>query len=241
VTCWTCHTARPPASVSTVTCADCHDALVGGADWTVTCYGCHGSRESAAPPKDILGNTSTTAIGVGAHQKHVRTGTMAVYDCTYCHEKPADVFAPTHLNGQVLVTGYTGTDPTALAAIGNPTWDRTAQTCATAYCHGNYSGTFTYFFQGGDGTLEEKTVTYAGTPAQPVWTSGAAPCGSCHAVPPPAAASGLWHGNHRGGTACDLCHPDVNAAGTAITNLARHADGVLDVAPRWSSPCFVCH
>ena len=258
--CLSCHAAKAPAVVSAITCASCHDALVGGADWTVTCYGCHGSPDSAAPPKDVLGNTETTAVGVGAHQKHVRTGTMAAYDCSYCHEKPADVFALTHLNGQILVTGYTGTDPVALAAIGNPTWERTAQTCATAYCHGNYSGTFTYFFPGGDGTLQEKTVAYAGTPAQPAWTSGSAPCGSCHAVPP---QNGIWHTNHIGG--CNLCHEDAlgiagsttdpprinpasNCGGTSPNTgtqpcRAFHANGAIDddTGRKWTVLCYDCH
>ena len=68
---------------------------------------------SSAPPRDVHGNTATTAIGVGAHRSHVEapSGIAQRYDCSVCHEKPGVVFSPGHLDGATTVTGYTGTDP----------------------------------------------------------------------------------------------------------------------------------
>ncbi len=46
---------------------------------------------------------------------------------------------------------------------------------------------------------------------------------------------------HGGGTNCDLCHPDANADGTALTDPAKHVNGVVDVAAEYKASCFNCH
>ncbi len=161
-TCFQCHSAKEPSTNGIRTCASCHDALAGG-DWTTSCIGCHGSGTSSAPPKDVHGNTATTAIGVGAHRSHVEatSGIAQRYDCSVCHQKPSVVFSPGHLDGSTTVTGYTGTDP-SLQFIGDPGWNRTSATCSTSWCHGGYSGTYTYYRDDGSGTLVQVDFAYAG-------------------------------------------------------------------------------
>jgi len=213
--CWRCHAAREPALVAGVTCASCHDALSGGGDWTTTCNTCHGSAVNAAPPRDLKGNTVTTARGVGAHQEHVTAarGMAAPLDCTFCHRKPASVLAAGHLDGQVTVTGYTGADPIWVAAGKDPGWSETTGGCATSYCHGA--------FPGGNASNAPTWTRVDGTQAA---------CGTCHALPPPAphpavpASAGV----------CNACHPStVDSAGQIIPASAggKHLDGVVQGFP----------
>ncbi|MGA8892722.1 MAG: CxxxxCH/CxxCH domain-containing protein [Anaeromyxobacteraceae bacterium] len=243
-TCFRCHSAKDPSTNGIRTCASCHDALAGGSDWTTSCLGCHGSGNVSAPPRDVHGNYATTAIGVGAHRPHVEATSRIArrYDCDTCHMKPAVVFAPGHLDGATTVTGYTGTDA-RYQFVKDPGWNRSTATCATTWCHGGYTGTFTYFRDDGSGTLEQVSVNYAGRAARPVWTAvddTQDRCGSCHGAPP---GNGTWHNPLHGGVygACDLCHPGVSPDGTAFLDASQHVNGVVDVTPAWSSACFNCH
>ncbi len=131
--CSSCHGAPPP-SHARARCAECHPGggqhLNGTMDIGVGapgCSGCHGAPGSAAPPRDLDGDTLTTALGVGAHQAHL-TGAhrlAAPIACVTCHLVPATVTAVGHLDSE---------DPAeVVAALG---WDRSTATCATAWCHG---------------------------------------------------------------------------------------------------------
>ena len=243
--CLGCHAAKEPARVSAVTCASCHDALAGGGDWTTSCIGCHGSSTSPAPPRDVQGNVATTAIGVGAHRSHVdgATGIAQKYDCTACHEKPAQVFAPGHLDGTTKVTGYTGTDP-GLQSVKDPGWNRASATCATSWCHGSYGGTYTYFADDGSGTQVQVDFAYAGKPATPGgrrWTGPRPP--AAPATGPRRRRAGTGTAARTGDplTACDICHPGVRGDAAGFTDPSRHVNGVVDVTPAWASRCFTCH
>jgi len=241
--CFRCHAAKEPSSNGIRTCASCHDALAGGGDWTTSCLGCHGSSTTSAPPKDVHGNSATTAIGVGAHRSHVEAthGLARAYDCDACHVKPPLVFSPGHLDGATLVSGYTGSDP-ALQFIADPGWNRTTITCSTSWCHGGYRGTFTYWFDDGSGTQVQIDFAYAGKAARPTWTKvdgTQAACGTCHGAPP---RGSVWHsGLHGGGNGCDLCHPGTKRDGTGFTDSSRHVNGLVDVEPTWGTSCFSCH
>jgi predicted CxxxxCH...CXXCH cytochrome family protein len=132
--CGSCH-GLPPANHGddTYPCATCHPADAPHVDGIVetkaasACVGCHGSAASPAPPTDLAGDTSTTAIGVGAHQAHLQgphrlRGPVA---CATCHQVPTDVFDAGHIDS--------GPPAEVDASLG---WDRISQTCATASCHG---------------------------------------------------------------------------------------------------------
>ena len=63
-------------------------------------------------------------------------------------------------------------------------------------------------------------------------------CTSCHGIPP---ATGE-HGAHPGGDQCNLCHPNVNSAGTALTVRTLHANGIVNLLHgdgTWA--CDTCH
>jgi predicted CxxxxCH...CXXCH cytochrome family protein len=195
--CDRCH-AAPPPSHARGDCATCHPASAPHIDGAVQigrtpgCDGCHGTPASPAPPVDLAGNTATTALGVGAHQAHLeaRSRISAPIACATCHAVPADVTSPGHLDaGPAKV----------VAALG---WERTAQTCATAWCHG---------------------------PGRPTWTSsGQVSCGSCHGLPPADAA----HTPTMRLTDCASCHPGtVDAFGNILVTdqISEHINGVVDL------------
>ena len=179
-------------------CATCHPPSASHIDGVVDvgrtpgCSGCHGSASSPAPPVDLSGNQFTTALGVGAHQAHLQASSRisAPIPCTACHAVPALVDSPGHIDSPL---------PVVNASLG---WDRTARTCASAYCHGG---------------------------SRPVWTSsGAVSCGSCHGIPPADAS----HTPAMTLASCASCHPGtVDAFGNilVINQASKHINGVVDL------------
>jgi predicted CxxxxCH...CXXCH cytochrome family protein len=251
--CTVCHATAPGSSSGARSCDRCHTLPAGTASWTVNCVMCHGGAQNAtgAPPRATWGNTADP-LRVGAHTKHVGATLTAPIDCGTCHPKPADAFTSGHLGDGTADVIWGGR---AVMGGAQPAWDRGAGTCATTYCHGNYSGVFTYTDWDDNNAdcftadpppecVVTKTVNYVGNNASVGWGGGPMTCGSCHGNPP----SGYWHGPTHGSNAghreCQLCHPDAtgtNAGGGAVITLpGRHIDGTLDVTPRWGSGCG-CH
>ena len=115
--CSSCHGAPPPfPHPQSADCARCHSGtvLAGGGidlaggkhiDGTVQvdgggCTACHGTEGvNPAPPVGTRGETETSAIAVGAHQKHVRDGAIRkAFACSECHVSPSVAL---HANGVV--------------------------------------------------------------------------------------------------------------------------------------------
>ena len=143
---------------------------------------------------------------------------------------PADAVAPGHLDGPSATVTWGGI---AGASNAVPAWNRSTGTCASTYCHGGYSGSYAYYFWG------DAVAPYAGANATPKWTDPPMTCTSCHGNPP---NNANWHsGAHGGGNGCNLCHPHVNATGTAILNPALHINGIVEVQGAFKSSCFNCH
>ncbi len=234
--CTPCHGADLGGGPFGPACAQCH-----GATWRTSCTMCHGGTDNptGAPPRTTWGKAAD-AVRVGAHTAHLRGGSLSfAVACGDCHVVPADALAAGHVDGPTATVTFAGR---ATAGGASPSWSRAQATCAATYCHGNYSGTFTWEFAG-----ETKTFAYTGGNGNPLWTGGPMSCTSCHGNPP--AGSLLWHGLHAnnsfpGASDCQLCHPDAtgsNGQGTAITSTAQHVNGVVEVVPRWTSNCFNCH
>jgi len=221
--CGTCHGLPPPASSGHPQNTDCGGCHPGYTQTSVnvathvngqidvrgqTCTSCHGSGSQsasptsplyAAPPLDPLGNSATTAIGVGAHQSHVNAGALSgAVACTECHVVPTDLNG--HPTGTVNVTW--GTLATTGGAV--PAWDPGTATCSNTYCHG-------------------ATLNAGGTNQVPAWTTvdgTQAACGTCHGLPPPPSSG------HPVSTNCGTCHPGYTQASV---NVATHIDGTVEV------------
>ncbi len=220
-TCGSCHGVPPPPPHPADTkCASCHPTMeeggttfrdpashingvvdVVGAGATGGCTSCHGSGTSAAPPKDLLGNTVPTARGVGAHEAHLRPSTWhRALPCTSCHTVPTTASAPGHIDG----------DNTAELTFDtlNPAATYAAGTCSNLYCHGN-------------GRANTGTATWT--------TPGALACGACHSMNG-TGMSGR-HRLHIGeeNIRCSQCHADVVNANRNIINANLHVNGVHEV------------
>jgi predicted CxxxxCH...CXXCH cytochrome family protein len=236
--CGSCH-GLPPAShdVSSTNCSECHhlvtpppgkgpitalhaNGVVDVGDGSGTCSACHGSPQSIAPPRDLEGNTSTTALGVGAHQAHLgaQNNLSAPIACSDCHQVPAAVHSPGHIDHPLpAIVTFSGL---AVSDGARPVWDRNTASCTNTYCHG--------------GGTDLAADTGAALRA-PVWTFGTSQafCGSCHGVPPTTPVhAGIAFPD------CARCHASTIAPNGAIlvtgppgARTSTHINGVVDVTP----------
>lgn len=225
--CNTCHGPGYGGVSIAPSCNACH-LSAGWANWQQNCSFCHGVRDAttkagydvsihpewAAPPDDVAGRLSgTNGAATGAHAAHVKTPVVrAPLPCAECHIVPSVVLhAP---NPSPPPFG-----PLASANGAAPTWNGTTLTCASTYCHGN----FTY-------------GNVAGNTATPSWTGGSLGCTGCHGMPP------TGHMNVSGApspSSCRTCHPDtVLVDGTIDVAGGKHIDGKASVS---GGACDACH
>jgi len=151
----------------TVTLASCErSALSDGLPSTQDCSTCHGSKANAAPPKAINGSSSTTDIGVGAHQAHLVAGHVAApVACNECHQLPTDLLTHPDPSGRPATVIF-GAKASLHGAV--PVWNRASASCANTYCHGAM-------------LLDAEYRAY------PIWTQvdgSQLSCTSCHGYPP---------------------------------------------------------
>ncbi|HEU5074683.1 MAG TPA: CxxxxCH/CxxCH domain-containing protein [Polyangiaceae bacterium] len=266
--CGSCHGLPPPEPhPQSEACHVCHGAVVNDraeiaepalhVNGTVEldigeCVGCHGDSDTAAPPVDTEGNSSVSALGVGAHRAHLAGGSWSrPLDCSECHRVPEDVDDPAHIDArpaEVLLDGV------SRSGGREPAWDRESESCADTWCHAPSA-------PGG---------------SSPRWTS--APglrCGECHGAPPPLphpqvtnceACHGAVVGpdleivdrtRHVDGTVdldvtsdCTACHGRDNAAppvdvdgnaSPASPTVGAHQTHVLGSSLARAVPCQECH
>lgn len=179
------------------------------------CTGCHGAAgQNPAPPRDSSGNTSPTALGVGAHQAHVTAAhhLSVPVPCSTCHVVPAALEDPGHINHPLpAIVVFSGL---AVHDGATPAWNRANATCTNSYCHG-----------GGQSMAGDTNARLRA----PVWTLGTSQafCGSCHGVPPSTPAhAGVAFPN------CSGCHPGTVEPNGAIHfdvgGTTKHMNGVID-------------
>ncbi|MFT3916401.1 MAG: CxxxxCH/CxxCH domain-containing protein [Anaeromyxobacteraceae bacterium] len=186
--------------------AGCQSRTVVGAEGATEskCTRCHGGVESdgGAPPRSVKGESSPTALSVGAHSAHVLgpAHLSPKLDCAACHPAPDAANPLAHIDGKVAVRF----GPLAAPAGFTASWNRETATC-TVYCHG--------------ATLAD------GTNPAPKWNVVSPPqasCGSCHGVPPKAP--------HPARTDCQRCHAGsltLGSAPSAVTE--KHMNGQVDL------------
>lgn len=210
--CTACHGQDLTGGSVGVSCETCH----GG--FKTNCTFCHGGRDTdkGSPPVDIHDRVATTEVTVGAHTAHVtaKSGLASPFDCVKCHQKPSSALDQGHIDGSPAEV---------LAALG---WNRDTATCATGYCHGNFTG--------------------GNSANRPVWTqAGQAPCGSCHNLPPSTGRHPSVFGKHSFmGKDCTNCHNGLaNNGATQILNPALHVNGQKDVVLKsgtWNPTTKTC-
>jgi predicted CxxxxCH...CXXCH cytochrome family protein len=240
--CGNCHAGYTATTVNT------GKHVNGVLDVTLTCTSCHGTPGvSVAPPTDTLGNTATTAAGVGAHQAHL-TGVVPI-SCTECHVLPSSL---SHSNGVDDVTF--GTLATSDGAT--PAFD--GVTCAGSYCHGafkNGNAANAPSWTGGPDAAACGTCHGTASDPRPGGTHPArSDCGTCH---PGYTATTIDPTKHVNGVldssiGCTTCHgtPGVNAAppldttgqaSTGLVSVGAHQAHVTATPLHTAIDCAQCH
>jgi len=175
----------------------------------LTCTSCHGNDGNPAPPRDLLGATETTALGVGAHRNHLGDSDWhAPVQCEDCHTVPETVTAAGHIDPRPAELIWS--DKAAPEGWPEPTWE--AATCDGIYCHG-------------------ATLPPSGTNTAPVWTdvgTGQAACGTCHGAPP------MWPHPER--SDCESCHSSMGPNLTFV-DASLHINGTFEVKPLDCTSC----
>jgi predicted CxxxxCH...CXXCH cytochrome family protein len=205
-------------------CARCHGNVIGSDNRTIidrqrhvdgkvdvafdeACNSCHGG-ENAAPPRNVDGDSSQAARGVGAHQTHVLgTARSRAVACGECHVVPSAVLAPGHVD----------TPPPAEVSLGaaaqsagkNARFD--GARCVDTSCHG--AALSSGYPSGGSLT----------TPTWAIADGSQAACGTCHALPPPRPHPYFADD-------CGRCHEDLSADGKRFLHPELHVDGVVTFA-----------
>ncbi len=146
--------------------------------------------------------SSTTDIGVGAHQAHLVAGQVAApVACNECHQVPTDLLTHPDPLGRPAAVIF-GTKASLHGAA--PVWDRASASCANTYCHG-------------------AMLSGAADRPNPIWTKvddSQLSCSSCHGYPPA--------GNHPNSGDCYACHGDVVNPDETIKDLTLHIDGTVE-------------
>ncbi len=236
--CRDCHGPNlndPAFGGTTITsCDTCHTPSAPTA-WRTDCSFCHGDRSrlsdgldaggvtslAFAPPRDVGGDIASAKVG--AHQTHLYAGRLLVaapVACGSCHVAPTNL---SHVNGTPSVT--------LLNPLGGAsgTYTSATKTCASTYCHGNFTG---------------------GVNGAPAWSdaAGSQTCSSCHGMGPATGRHPAVFAKHRDldgnnvddgvGTTCVHCHfrvvnqvlPVTSTAMPAFKNPLLHVNGAKDVS-----------
>ena len=225
--CQQCHGPRYEGGLVSPTCNDCHIYSQGPEN----CTTCHGSPEgNNAPPRDLNGNTSNTERGVGAHQVHLVDNEIGRnLTCTECHNVPGGAYTPGHIDtddrAEVVMNNprantmtnddeylpFVQIDPNQPVYSPDPTYDMSALTCSSTYCHGNFKN---------------------GNPDNlPIWNDpSTSECGSCHGNGSnPLPKTNSQGGSHPGSSNCSNCHAGVVDSDLNIINPSKHIDGLLNL------------
>ncbi len=273
--CQKCHGASyTGGNVVAISCeqSGCHVDASGSPKSPETCNTCHGTFSapanltgtalllSAAPPRDVVGDTATSVPGVGAHQKHLVTGTTGKsVKCQECHTVPNSWSDPGHIPAPVTVqaqhgssfvpagsTTYVATvvfkDTLANLVTGSgaltptPAFDPLTAKCANTYCHGNWMLLKSSAPALAQEVFEDTATVMSGAKASPSWTAGSTEgqCYSCHGV----GATKFTPAGHIAYalSACSICHGDVVDGNGNISNRAKHMNGVIDLVSGFGGP-----
>ena len=172
-----------------------------------TCYGCHGTEASqGAPPPDVAGNTSTSALAVGFHRIHLEDGAIAgAIPCTRCHVVPTNEERFSHIDHGPATITFDGfvKGQTRFREL-NADWSRDTATCTNVYCHAP------------SGQLPDGSNLAGGAITDWVWNqkpAGGVACDSCHSMPPPSP--------HPQNPDCFSCHGPFDTT--------THVNGIVEL------------
>lgn len=206
-----CHVDQNNNKKSPEACNTCHGVFTAKADSALTW----------SPPKSVNGESSTSVRGVGAHQKHLATGTIGkTVKCSECHSVPSQTFVSGHLDSNLPAEVAMNDTLARLrtdngSVVPNPIYSTTNLECSNIYCHG--------YFKNGN---KNNVVNWIGGSAEVA-------CGSCHGDPtkPTLAERALPTGTHTQSLElpCYFCHYEVVDGNMDFKNTEKHINGKVDL------------
>ncbi len=243
--CKTCHGANYSgiATGSNVSCmsSGCHVDALGNQKSPEACNTCHGTFNALAsniilwaPPRDVSGDTLTTARGVGAHQPHLQATFGKPLQCQECHTVPAQVYVAGHLDSYPSPAKVLMNDTLANLVSANgtfvphPAYNATQLQCNNTFCHGNWQ------VQKASAPSDRQYIytdsMIVGANYSPTWTGGVtqAACGSCHGLPP---KGHLGYGTSEipvSSCGNSSCHAGIVDANGNILDPTKHINGKID-------------
>ncbi len=221
--CKQCHGTNYGGGLISTSCLSCHNQP-SGPEACNTCHGNFSDPDRIAPPRDLSGNTFTTARGVGAHEKHLYTNEIGkTVECSTCHTVPQALNSTGHLDGSMPAEVYLK-GLAIFNVAGNASYSSSTLTCANTYCHGNFE-----FYK--DSTSVNNHFAYSGTKMEGnkhsvIWNrvdGSQAPCGSCHGLPP------AGHVDFGGLSTCANCHYGIVNTQGQIIDKTKHMNGIKNV------------
>lgn len=209
--CKTCHNNDYSGGLVSSSCNTCHS----GSNGPESCNTCHGNFEDEskiAPPRDLSGNTLTSAKGVGAHTSHLYENILSnEISCYECHpsSENTDNYVAAHIDGLPAEMAFGAFSSSGLS---EPSYNSDLS-CANTYCHGNFEF----------GNIK-------GNNFSPVWNivdGTQAACGTCHGklngdgnlIPTPEGHFGEYTED-----ACIGCHPTAYNEDGSL-NKSAHING----------------
>ncbi len=224
-TCRSCHgSSYDGKGIEAKNCLTCHSQPEG----PEACNTCHGGPQNAAPPRGLMGETSSSVPAVGAHQAHLGDGSTVLpsFNCANCHLVPLTYDAQGHIADGTPAVEIRFSDLATQSGRLTPVYS--AGSCSNTYCHGGFrfskaesenAWAYTADEMVGGNTTVDWTAT--GT--------GQALCTKCHGLPPEGHIV-------MPGTTCATCHGQVVDAFYRIIDKALHINGQIDVFTRYAPP-----
>jgi hypothetical protein len=227
--CQQCHGGDFSGGTVNKSCLNCHTQDGG----PLACNTCHGDPSPDGhifPPRDLAGDTLTTAPGVGAHVAHLLTNNLSgEIRCSNCHKFPQSFFDPAHISPDGLPAQITFGRIAVTNRGVNSIFNYNDYTCSNTYCHGNFVAkrdTSQYQFEYEDSTGAPSDSMY-GNNVTVTWNridGTQAKCGTCHGLPP------LGHRYQTWPSSCVICHGGVIDIQGNIIDSTKHINGVVDLS-----------
>jgi len=226
--CTSCHNSDYSGGLASPSCLTCHTEENG----PEACNTCHGDPSSGGhifPPKDLEGDTSTTARGVGAHIAHLVTNNLSDrIRCSNCHIFPTSFDAPGHIDSPPPAEVTFGRIAVINRGI-NSSYDYSTISCSNTYCHGNFvakrdTSHFQFMYEDSNGLPSDSMY---GNNVTVVWNQvdgTQAKCGTCHGLPP------TGHRYQTFPSSCATCHAGVVDTEGNIIDPTKHINGQVDIS-----------
>jgi len=190
-------------------CMNCH--LADPQANASNCISCHHKPPTGSAYPDIAGSH-------GAHNSlNVNENSTLTAQCDQCHQG-LGLGTIDHLNrartrSNTLLANAVVFGTLARTGGLNPSYSQTTGSCSNTYCHG--------------------ASLAGGTNNTPTWGTTIADCTTCHGYPPATLRSGSAH---PAGTACNGCHPHVNATNNGFTDATKHVNGSVEATGSHAFP-----